>query len=52
MSDTDVQTVMRRKLAPPRPPKVPGQDALQHMLAKTMPRDAEALLGLQVASPG
>jgi flagellar motor switch protein FliM len=52
MYDTDAQTVLRRKLAPPRPQKVPGQDALQHMLAKTMPRDAEALLGLQVAVTG
>ncbi|WP_413720088.1 FliM/FliN family flagellar motor switch protein [Silicimonas sp. MF1-12-2] len=48
MPETDAQTVMRRKLAPPRPPTVPGQGALQHMLAKTMPRDAEELLGLQV----
>ena len=52
MSDIDAQTVMRRKLAPPRPHKAPGQDALEHMLAKTMPRDAEALFGLQVAVTG
>lgn len=49
MSDTDAPPVLRRKLAPPRPSKAPGQGALRSMLAKTMPRDADKLLGLQIA---
>lgn len=52
MSDPAAQPVLRRKLAPPRPSRVPGQGALQQMLAKTMPRDADKLLGLQIAVTG
>lgn len=48
MSEIAAQTAMRRKLAPPRPAKAPGQSALQLLLAKTMPRDADRLLGLQI----
>ena len=56
MPDTDAPTVLRRKLAPSRPPKAPGQSVLENMLKKTMPRDADELLGLQAVvsavSPG
>ncbi|RZW12371.1 MAG: flagellar motor switch protein FliM [Rhodobacteraceae bacterium] len=52
MSDSAAQSVLRRKLAPHRPPAMPGQQALLHMLAKTMPRDADDLLGLQLAVTG
>ena len=49
MPETAVQTVLRRKLAPPRSQWTPEQGDLQRLLAKTMPRDANELLGLQVA---
>lgn len=48
MPDTDAQPVLRRKLAPPRPQRSQGQGSLHLLLAMTMPRDAEELLGLQV----
>lgn len=49
MPDSSATTVLRRKLAPPRSPKLPGQARLEDMLRKTMPRDADELLGLQMA---
>lgn len=52
MADTEALPVLRRKLAPTRPRKAPGQDVVQLLLANTMPRDADKLLGLEVAVMG
>ncbi len=46
---SDGVTVLRRKLAPSRPSSVPGGSSVEAMLRKTMPRDADDLLSLDLA---
>lgn len=45
----DTATILRRKLAPARPATAPGGSSVAALLRKTMPRDADELLGLDLS---
>ena len=45
---SDSATVLRRKLSPSRPSSVPGGSSVETLLRKTMPRDADDLLKLDL----
>ena len=52
MSESAQQPILRRKLAERRPPRVSGQGTVEHLLATTMPRDANNLFGLRLRVSG
>ena len=45
----EAASLLRRKLAPTRPATAPGGSSLAALLGKTMPRDADELLGLDLS---